>query len=86
MFKFNLCTKIVADFEFFYYAWKNQARFKATPLTVVSFEAGGASDIERIETILGWWQIVDKSFTVNKYYLFSLVKELVKDLIKRMRF
>ena len=86
LFKFNLCTKIVADFEFFYDAWKNQASFKATPLTVVSFEAGGVSDIKRIDTILGWWQIVDKSFMVNKYYLFSLVKELVKDLIKRKRF
>jgi glycosyltransferase involved in cell wall biosynthesis len=83
LFKFNLCTKIVADFEFFYDAWKNKATFKAIPLTVVSFEAGGISDIKRIDTILGWWQIVDKSFTVNKYYLFSLVKELVKDLIKK---
>jgi len=86
LFKFNLCTKIVADFEFFYDAWKNQASFKAIPLTVASFEAGGVSDIKRIDSILGWWQIVDKSITVNKYYIFVLVKELVKEIIKKKAF
>jgi len=86
LFKFNLCTKIVADFEFFYDAWKNQASFKAIPLTVASFEAGGVSDIKRIDSILGWWQIVDKSFIVNKYYIFVLVKELLKEIIKKKAF
>ncbi len=80
---FNLCTKIVADFEFFYKAWEANAEFKFVDVIVARFEAGGFSDIKRIDSILGWWQVTDKSFIVNIYYLFILIKESVKGLVKQ---
>lgn len=58
--KFNLCTKIVADFEFFYNAWKKNAQCKFVDVVVALFEAGGVSDIKRIDSIVGRWNIVEK--------------------------
>ena len=47
----------------------------------LAFEAGGVSDIKRIDSILGWWQIVDKSFIVNKYYILFMRKILIQGSI-----
>jgi glycosyltransferase involved in cell wall biosynthesis len=41
---FNLNTKIVADFEFFYLAWANGVKFKPIAETVCSFDVGGVSN------------------------------------------
>jgi hypothetical protein len=82
--KFNLCTKIVADFEFFYNAWKHNAKFKGVDLTVARFEAGGVSDVCRIDSILGRWVVVDKSLINNMYYIYAICKELLKLQVKRI--
>jgi glycosyltransferase involved in cell wall biosynthesis len=52
--KFNLRTKIVADFEFFYLAWKNQLKFKFVNKTICSFDAGGVSDGDSMQV---FWEI-----------------------------
>lgn len=79
---FNANNKIIADFEFFYRAWKNNAKFQYIPLVICSFEAGGLSDTKRIDSILGWWSIVDKNMPINIAYIFLLIKEVVKMTIK----
>ena len=85
-FKFNTCSRIIADFEFFYRAWKKEARFMVIPLIVTSFEAGGISDVKRIDSILGWWSVVEKSPCVNFYYIYLIVKEMFKEKIKNAFF
>lgn len=81
-FPFDLRTKIVADFEFFYRAWKSKANFLNCRGTICMFEAGGVSDVKRIDSILGRWIVVDKSHKVNFYYLFNIIKEIIKSVIK----
>lgn len=53
--------KIVADFEFFYKAWKANAQFAYVDNLIAIFEAGGVSDVKRIDSILGWWRVIDKN-------------------------
>lgn len=81
--KFNLCTKIVADFEFYYKAWQNNVQFKFVDVVVAKFEAGGVSDIKRIDSILGWWIFIDKSFKNNIFYCLLVFKESLKAQVKR---
>jgi glycosyltransferase involved in cell wall biosynthesis len=81
-FPYNLHTKIVADFEFFYRAWKSKASFLDCRETICLFEAGGVSDVNRIDSILGWWIVVDKNHKVNFYYIFYIIKEVVKSVMK----
>ena len=81
--KFNLCTKIAADFEFFYKAWKTKKVFQFADVTIARFEAGGISDVNRIDSILGWWVLVDKSLKINTYYCLMVIKENLKSKVKR---
>jgi glycosyltransferase involved in cell wall biosynthesis len=81
--KFNLCTKIVADFEFFYYAWNRGAIFKYLNLNIVKYAAGGLSDIRRIECILGFWMIVKKNNIINLYFVKKILLEILKSMIKK---
>ncbi|MHA7855897.1 glycosyltransferase family 2 protein [Marinobacter shengliensis] len=80
--KFNICTKIVADFEFFYNSMVEGLRFHAVDVVVARFRAGGLSDMQRINSILGWWSVVRKKTLVNFFYLFILSKEVLKGLVK----
>jgi glycosyltransferase involved in cell wall biosynthesis len=81
-FPFDIKNNIVADFEFFYRAWNNKADFLACRETICLFEAGGISDVKRIESILGWWVVVDKNHKVNFYYILRIIKEVFKSVIK----
>ncbi|GHY43010.1 Colanic acid biosynthesis glycosyl transferase WcaE [Vibrio cholerae] len=82
--RFNINTRIVADFEFFYMARKSRARFHFVNDTIARFEAGGLSDVKRVDSILGFWILVDKSFKVNAYYLIRILMEEMKSCIKRI--
>ncbi len=82
-YKFNLCTKIVADFEFFYQAWQRDAKFKYLSLTVCSFEAGGVSDVKRIDSILGRLVVVNKSSKTLFFYIYLILKEQIKSVVKK---
>lgn len=84
IYKFNLCTKIVADFEFFYNAWKANAVFHFLDVTIARFEAVGVSDVNRIDSILGRWVLVDKSLKINFFYCFIVIKEILKSKVKRL--
>lgn len=84
--KFNLCTKIVADYEFFFIAFKKDILFKHLDITVAKFEAEGVSDIKRIDSILGRWIIIDKSFRTNIYYCYLILVENIKKVIKNFFF
>lgn len=80
--KFNLCNRIAADFEFFFSAWKNKAKFISEPITACSIEAGGVSDTARVDVILSFWLIAKKSLFVNCYYLLRISTEILKTAIK----
>lgn len=81
--KFNLGTKISADFEFFYSSWRSGANFKHIPVTICSFQAGGLSDVVRVDVILSFWLIVEKGFWVNTHYLSKIISEVFKSIIKK---
>lgn len=80
---YNYKNKIVADFEFFYSAWKDKQSFKKIYEIVSSIDAGGISDRKRIAVIKAWWQIVDKDFYVHLYYSKRIFREVLVGLIKR---
>jgi len=82
--KFNLCTRIVADFEFFYRAWKANKNFQYVPIFITSFNAGGVSDVNRIDSILGWWLVTEKQFKVNMNYLIMIMIEELKSGVKKI--
>ncbi|GHX01111.1 Colanic acid biosynthesis glycosyl transferase WcaE [Vibrio cholerae] len=81
--KFNISTEIVADFELFYNAWRANKKFHFIDVVIARFEAGGVSDIKRIDSILGWWVLVDKSFKVNVNYLIMIFMEVLKSFVKK---
>ena len=58
--KFNHQKKIAADFELYYKAFQNYRKFKYMDLTIAKFEAGGVSDVKRINSVLERWGIVEK--------------------------
>ncbi len=82
--KFNANNKIVADFEFFYRASKNKAKFSHVDVVIVSYAAGGISDLRRINSIHGFWSVVDKSRGTNFFYLKYLIVEILKLVIKKV--
>ncbi|QUX93718.1 glycosyltransferase [Marinomonas sp. A3A] len=80
---FDINIKIVADFDFFYRAWKNDEKFKYVDIVLANIESGGISDLNRIDSILGCWTLVDKTFKNNFFYCFLIIKESLKDKVKR---
>jgi hypothetical protein len=81
--KYNIMNKIGADFEFFYNAFLNQYQFKYFDSIISSVSAGGISDIKRIDSIIEWWNVVEKTNKVNVYYLLKVIKEMIKSIIKK---
>ncbi|MBE9869283.1 glycosyltransferase [Campylobacter concisus] len=81
--KFNISNRIGADFEFFYTIYKKRnAKFKYIDIVIANYSAGGLSDVERIDSVVGWWNVVKKDTKVNLYYIFIILKELIKKNIK----
>lgn len=83
-YRFNESNKITADYELFYNLHKTNKIFKYVPMIIASVSAGGVSDIKRIESIVSRWNIIDKSFRVNIYYLKLIIAELIKIPIKKV--
>jgi glycosyltransferase involved in cell wall biosynthesis len=81
-FRFNESNRITADYEFFYNLYKNNYTFNYIPVIVSSISTGGVSDIKRIDSIVSRWNIIDKSFGVNIYYLKLIIMEMIKPYIK----
>ena len=82
--KFNLSNRIGADFEFFYTLYKKKMSFKYIDIIVANYSAGGLSDIKRVDSIIGWWNVVEKNTKVNFYYIRIVLKEIFKGWVKRV--
>jgi hypothetical protein len=37
---------------------------------------GGLSDTKRVDSIVGWWNVVEKSTKVNFYYVYRVLAEM----------
>lgn len=82
--KFNLSNRIGADFELFYSLYKQKKSFQYIDIIVVNYSAGGLSDIKRVDSIVGWWNVVEKDTKVNLYYMWIILKEILKSWVKRI--
>ena len=83
--QFNIEKKINADFEFFFDAYKNSRKFYFVDLTISIIESGGLSDVQRINSILGYWEIVGyNNININIYYIRIIIHELIKKTIKKI--
>jgi glycosyltransferase involved in cell wall biosynthesis len=82
-YKFNLYNRIGADFELFYTLYKQNKNFKYINLIIANYTAGGLSDMQRIDAIVGMWNVVKKNTKVNFYYIFIIIKEIIKSWIKK---
>lgn len=82
--KFNLSNRIGADFEFFYNLYKQNLNFKYIDIVIANYSAGGLSDIKRIDSIVGRWNIIEKNTRVNIYYIWIILKEIIKERIKKV--
>lgn len=80
--KFNLSNRIGADFEFFYTLHKKKMSFKHIDIIVANYSAGGVSDIKRVDSIVGRWNVVEKDTKVNLYYVWIVLKEIMKSWVK----
>jgi glycosyltransferase involved in cell wall biosynthesis len=80
---YNLCRKIAADFEFFYHTYRSDKKIVCLPDIISSITSGGISDIKRIDSILEWWSIIEKSNKVNINYSFRVVFEVFKSAVKK---
>jgi len=82
--RYNICNKIGADFEFFYTAYKNGAKFGYIDVVMANYAAGGVSDVKRVESIVERWNVIDKSIKTNFYYIWLIIKEMLKHQIKKI--
>lgn len=83
-YRFNESNRITADYELFYNFYKANKQFKYVPMIIASISAGGLSDVKRIESIVSRWNIIDKNFSVNIYYLKLIIIEMIKPYIKKI--
>lgn len=82
--KFNLSNRIGADFEFFYKLHRMGKSFRYLDLIITNYSAGGLLDVKRVDSIVGWWNVVEKDTKVNLYYIWIILKEIFKGWVKRV--
>lgn len=80
--KFNMHMKISADFDFFYNTQMSGSKILYMPQVISKISSGGISDTKRIDSILEWWSIIEKTPMVNLRYSFLVFWEVIKGLIK----
>jgi putative colanic acid biosynthesis glycosyltransferase len=83
---YNPRQKIAADFEFFYNQYLHNRSFLRIESTIAIIEAGGLSDLNRIDTIVAWWSIVKKSNKINFYFISKIILEILKTKLKNAFF
>lgn len=81
---YKLTCKMAADFDFFYTANKSGASFKRMDLCICTYQAGGVSDIKRVDVILEFWRIIDKSFCRDLFYIGLILRERLKQVVKNV--
>ena len=82
--KYNSLNRIGADFEFFYNAYKNNKNIIYKDIVISSISVGGLSDIKRVDSIVGWWNLVEKNPKVNFYYIIRVLIEMIKLYINKI--
>lgn len=82
--RYNISNRIVADFEFFYKAYRSGAIFKHVDVLASSITSGGLSDIKRFDSIVARWNVVEKDTFVNLYYVWLILKESLKEIVKKV--
>ena len=84
---FNIENTISADFELIYRLKNDGRRFVYTDETVATVQAGGLSDIERLNSIKSHWKVVSVyggSSKVTIYYLCKIAVSAVRATIKKI--
>jgi glycosyltransferase involved in cell wall biosynthesis len=82
--KFNLLNCIGADFELFYFLYKGKNNFKHVDIMVSNYSAEGLSDVKRIDSIVGRWNVIKKNEKTNFFYLYLIINEIIKIKIKKI--
>jgi glycosyltransferase involved in cell wall biosynthesis len=82
---YNTGNRITGDFEFFYKTFKNGGPFLKVSDTIASIEAGGVSDIRRIQVLKSWWAIIDKDIKSSLYFLYRFTRETIVASIKWLK-
>lgn len=83
---FNKYNKVAADLEFFYRAKQEGINFRNLNVVVSSVEAGGLSDIERIQTIKAWMNVVtsdENKIFIKIYYFFKIADTKFRTILKK---
>jgi len=81
--RYNIRNSIAADFEFFYNAYTLGRRFEYIDETISIIAPGGVSDLNRVASIVSWWNVVEKHTCINLYFIFRVIREIIVGKIKR---
>lgn len=82
--KYNTARKIAADFEFFYSSQKNGIKMLHVPCVISRVDAGGVSDLKRVDSVLErWLALGERSLWVDFVYVFFVFREILKASVKR---
>lgn len=81
---YNIHNPIAADFEFFYLAYLDNCVFKHVDQTICIITPGGISDTNRIETIVSWWNVVNKTTSTNVYFIWRIIREMAVGYVKKI--
>ncbi len=50
---------------------------------MVKFKSGGISDLNRVQSVLERWDVIEKTMKNNIFYSLLIIKEILKTLVKR---
>jgi len=84
--KYNIANRIAADFEFFYQCHLEGRVFRYIDKTIATISSGGISDTNRIDSIVGFWNLQEKKPSTNIFYIWMILKEIVKETLRKIPF
>ena len=82
--KYNISNSIASDSEFFYQCYVKGRLFRCLDKTIATVSSGGLSDTNRIDSIVGFWKLQEKKPSINIYYIWMILKEMVKDRLGKI--
>jgi glycosyltransferase involved in cell wall biosynthesis len=84
---FNITNTVCADLEFFYSAYKNNAKFQHVDVVISSVQVGGLSESNRLRTLLGSKDAMlncGASSIVGLYYVYKYIDVSFRDYLKKL--
>ncbi len=81
---YDISNPIVADFGFFYKAHLSGVTFEEVPNVIASITSGGVSDIERLEVVRSFGEIVEKNTKSRWYFRLLFVRHALAMLVKKI--